>query len=142
MKLKVKYFDPDLIRIEQKEGSDWVDLRSAEDIYIGPMEFKLISLGVAIELPPNHEAHIVPRSSTFRNYGIIQVNSMGIVDESFSGNLDKWFMAVLGTRDAKIKKNDRICQFRIVEKQPKLEIEEVEFLENPDRGGHGSTGTK
>jgi dUTP pyrophosphatase len=142
MKLKVKYFDPDLIRIEQKEGSDWLDLRASKDIYIGPMEYKLIPMGVAIELPPGYEAHIAPRSSTFKNYGILQVNSVGVVDELFKGNSDEWFMPVLGTRDAKIKKNDRICQFRIVEKQPKLEIEEVEFLENPDRGGHGSTGTK
>jgi dUTP pyrophosphatase len=142
MKLKIKYFDSELIKLEQKKGSDWIDLRSAETFDLEPMEFKLIPLGIAVQLPLGCEAHIVPRSSTFKNFGIIQTNSQGVVDESYKGNNDQWFMPVIAMRKTTIIKNERICQFRIVEKQPSLQFEEVEFLENPDRGGHGSTGTK
>lgn len=142
MKLKIKYFDPDLIRIEQKENSDWFDLRSAIDIELLKGESKLISLGIAIELPSGYEVHIVPRSSTFKNFGILQTNSMGVVDESYKGNNDQWFYSAIAMRDTKINKNDRICQFRIMKKQPKLELEEVEFLDNKNRQGYGSTGIK
>jgi dUTP pyrophosphatase len=142
MQLKIKYLDPTLEKIKIVKNSDWIDLRSAIDIELKEGEYKLIPLGVAIQLPPNHEAHILPRSSTFKHFGIIMTNSMGIVDESYCGNNDQWFFSAYALRYSIIHKNERICQFRIVEKQPQLEILEVDILENMDRGGIGSTGIK
>lgn len=121
--------------------SDWIDLRSAEDYDLKKGEFKLINLGVSMKLPNGYEAHIAPRSSTFKTWGIIQTNSIGVVDNSYSGNNDIWRMPVYATRDTHINKNDRICQFRIMLKMPVVDIEEVDNLEGPDRGGIGSTGT-
>lgn len=103
-------------------------------------EFRLIPLGIAMELPKGYEAHVIPRSSTFKNFGIIQTNSMGLIDESYCGDNDQWFMPALAMRDTKICKNDRICQFRIMEHQPALEFESVDVLGHGDRGGFGSTG--
>lgn len=122
--------------------SDWIDLRSAETVEMKAGEFKLIPLGIAIKLPEGYEAHIVPRSSTFKNFGIIQTNHMGIVDESYAGDGDQWFMPAYALRDTKIEKGDRICQFRIMAHQPAICFEECETLGSPDRGGIGSTGTK
>ena len=141
LEIKVKYFtDIEPIKfIENK--SDWYDLRSAEEVEMKAGEFKLIKLGVAIQVPNGYEAIIAPRSSTFKNYGIIQANSIGVVDESYCGDNDQWMFAALAMRDTKINKNDRICQFRIMEKMPEIVFEEVENLEGPDRGGIGSTGT-
>lgn len=93
-----------------------------------------------MELPKGYEAHVVPRSSTFKNFGVIQTNHQGVVDESYKGNNDEWFMPVYALRDTEINFNDRICQFRIVEKMPKIDFVEVDELKNEDRGGHGSTG--
>lgn len=140
MELKIKYFtDIEPIKfIENK--SDWYDLRSAEDIELKAGEFKLIKLGVAIQLPQGYEALIAPRSSTFKNYGIIQTNSVGVVDETYCGDNDQWMMPALAMRDTVIHKNDRICQFRIIEHQPPVKIITVETLNNADRGGIGSTG--
>lgn len=142
MEIKIKYFT-DIDRLENIEGdkSDWIDLRAAEDVELKAGEFKLISLGVAMELPKGYEAHIVPRSSTFKNFGIIQTNHQGVIDCSYCGDNDQWFMPVLAVRDTEIHKNDRICQFRIMENQPKIWFTEVAVLEGKDRGGHGSTGT-
>jgi dUTP pyrophosphatase len=140
MKLKIKYFDPELIRIDQKELGDWIDLRSDANVELKQGEFKLIPLGVAMQFPSGFEGHVIPRSSTFKNFGIIQANSFGMIDESFCGESDWWFFPAIAMRDTIIHKNDRICQFRIVEKQPKLEIIEVKSLGNKDRGGFGSTG--
>jgi len=142
MKIKVKYFDDSINRIEKIEKGDWIDLRSAIDVELKAGEFKLIPLGIAIELPKGYEAHIVPRSSTFKNFGIIQTNHMGVIDESYCGDNDQWFFPAYALRDTKINKNDRICQFRIIKKMPNIEIEEVSSLGNIDRGGHGSTGIK
>lgn len=103
-------------------------------------EFKLIHLGVAMQLPDGYEAHIVPRSSTFKNFGIIQTNHMGIIDETYAGPNDWWYMAAYALRDTVIHVNDRICQFRIMEHQPAVRFEECQKLEAPDRGGIGSTG--
>lgn len=139
-KIKIKYANQLLERIKKINIGDWCDLRCNEDIEMKAGEFKLIPLGVAMQLPNGYEAHIVPRSSTFRNYGIIQTNSMGVVDESYCGDNDFWFFPALAMRDTKINFNDRICQFRIVEHQPPIEFDEVEILDNEDRGGHGSTG--
>lgn len=139
--IKIKYF-ADIDHIGMKDGSDWIDLRSSEDIDIKQGEFKLIKLGVAMELPKGYEAHIAPRSSTFKNFGIIQTNSFGIIDESYCGNNDEWKMPVYALRDTHINKNDRICQFRIVKKQPKIKFNIVDTLNNVDRNGIGSTGIK
>lgn len=141
LQLKIKYFDDKLEKLRYIDGkSDWIDLRSAADITLKAGEFKLIPLGVAIALPEGYEAHVVPRSSTFKNYGVIQTNSMGVIDESYSGDNDQWFLPVLAMRDTEIKFNDRICQFRIMEHQPAFEFVECEHLGENDRGGFGSTG--
>jgi dUTP pyrophosphatase len=143
MKIKVKYIDDEINRIEKFDNGDWIDLRSAEDVELKAGEFKLIKLGVAMELPFDYEANVVPRSSTFKNFGIIQTNSFGIIDESYCGDDDWWKFPAYAIRDTIIKKNDRICQFRIQEKmRTDLEIEEVETLGNASRGGFGSTGIK
>ena len=140
-KIKIKYHTDEIEKLRYIDGkSDWIDLRSAEDVELKAGEFKLISLGVSMELPKGYEAHIVPRSSTFKTWGIIQTNSMGIVDESYRGDSDIWKMPVYATRDTIIHKNDRICQFRIIEHQPTICFEEVEHLEGEDRNGFGSTG--
>ena len=104
--------------------------------------FRLIRLGVGMILPDGYEAHVAPRSSTVKNFGIIQTNSPGVIDNSYSGEEDEWRMPAYALRDTVIRKNDRICQFRIVEKQPALTFEIVEHLNDESRGGFGSTGTK
>ena len=101
---------------------------------------RLLPLGVAIALPAGYEAHIAPRSSTFKNYGILQTNSVGVVDCSYCGDGDEWKMPVYATRDVTIEKYARVCQFRIVENQPRLHFLRVEHLADTDRGGFGSTG--
>ena len=141
MNIKIKYFTDKIVKLEYIAGkSDWIDLRAAEDIELKANEYKLIPLGVAMELPEGYEAHLVPRSSTFKNYGIIQTNHMAIIDNSYCGDNDQWFMPVYALRDTKINQNDRICQFRIIENQPKLSFEEVDNLNPESRGGFGSTG--
>ena len=142
MKIRIKYLNDSINRLEKIEKGDWIDLRSAEDVELKKAESKLIHLGVAMELPKGYEAHIVPRSSTFKKWGIIQTNHMGVVDNTYCGDDDWWFMSVYATRDVKIEKDDRICQFRIVEKMPPIEFETVEVLGNENRGGCGSTGSK
>jgi dUTP pyrophosphatase len=142
MQIKIKYKDNTITKIQNIDKGDWIDLRSAEEVLLFQGEHKLIPLGIAMELPKGFEAHVAPRSSTFKNYGILQTNSVGIIDETYKGNNDWWFWSVYATRDTIINKNDRVCQFRIVEKQPHIEFVEVEQLENSDRGGHGSTGIK
>lgn len=141
VKIRIKYFYNDIEKLQYIDGkSDWIDLRAAEDVEMKAGEFRLIPLGIAMELPKGYEAHVIPRSSTFKNFGIIQTNSMGLIDESYCGDNDQWFMPALAMRDTKICKNDRICQFRIMEHQPQLEFESVNTLGHKDRGGLGSTG--
>lgn len=146
MEIKIKYLHEDLEKIKFIEGekSDWIDLRCAskEPIVLKKGEFKLIPLGVAMQLPKGYEAHIVPRSSTYKTFGVIQTNHQGVVDNSYCGDNDWWFYPVYALRDTKIEFNDRICQFRIVEKMPNVNIVEVEMLGNEDRGGCNSTGIK
>lgn len=142
-KIKIKYFSEEIEKLKYIDGkSDWIDLRAAAEIELKAGEFKLIPLGVAMELPKGYEAHVIPRSSTFKNFGIIQTNSMGLIDESYCGDNDQWFMPALAMRDTVIHVNDRICQFRIMAHQPAIEFEAVEKLEGQDRGGFGSTGRK
>ena len=140
MNINIKYHNnqPKLCPIENK--SDWIDLRAAETVKLKAGEFKIISLGVSMKLPDGYEAHIVPRSSTFKKWGILQTNHMGVIDNSYSGDNDIWGMPVLAMRDTIINENDRICQFRIVKKQPEIDFITVEHLDKTDRGGFGSTG--
>lgn len=141
--IKIKYFnDNDRLKNIDGDKSDWIDLRAAKDIRLKKGEFALIPLGVAMEIPRGYEAHVVPRSSTFKKWGIIQTNSVGIIDNSYCGDNDQWMMPVYATRDTTIYKNDRICQFRIMKNQPKIKFNQVEKLDNPDRNGFGSTGTE
>ena len=138
--IKVKYFT-DIEPLSQTENGDWVDLRAAEDIIMEAGDFRLIPLGVAMELPEGYEAHIVPRSSTYKKWKIIQANHMGVVDHSYCGNNDQWMFPAIALVDTTIRKGDRICQFRIMENQPKLNFITVSEFEGADRGGFGSTGT-
>lgn len=140
-KIRIKYFSDDIERLRYIDGkSDWIDLRASERVELKKGDFKLIPLGVAMQLPKGYEGHVVPRSSTFRTYGIIQTNSCGVIDCSYCGNEDMWRMPVFATRDTVIEKNDRICQFRIMKNQPQILFEECGQLENENRGGFGSTG--
>ena len=139
--IKIKYFTDKIEKLTYIDGkSDWIDLRAAESVDLKKGEFKLIPLGVAMELPKGYEAHIVPRSSTFKNFGIIQTNHQGVIDSSYCGDHDEWKMPVYAMRDTHIEVNDRICQFRIMENQPKIQFEEVKALTGVDRGGFGTTG--
>jgi dUTP pyrophosphatase len=139
--IRIKYISDQIEKLQYIENkSDWIDLRAAEKVVMKAGEFKLIPLGIALQLPAGYEAHVVPRSSTFKNFGILQTNSMGIIDETYCGDNDQWFFPALAMRDTEININDRICQFRVMEHQPTLEFIEVENLGNTDRGGHGSTG--
>lgn len=138
--IKIKYFTEEINKVEKIVKGDWIDLRAAEKVELKAGEFKLIPLGVAMQLPIGYEAHIVPRSSTYKNFGIIQTNSMGIVDETYCGDNDQWFFPAYALRNTVIEVNDRICQFRIIEHQPEIEFCVVETLGNEDRGGIGSTG--
>ena len=141
MNIKIKYHSTEIDKITNIEGkSDWFDLRSAENITLKKGEYKLISLGVSMELPEGYEAYIVPRSSTYKNFGIIQTNHLGLIDEIYKGNNDIWKYPALAMRDTEIKVNDRICQFRIQKKMPVVTFDEVDFLDNADRDGIGSTG--
>ena len=141
MKIRIKYFSSEIEKLRLIGGkSDWVDLRAAEHVVMKAGEFRLIPLGVGMALPEGYEAHIVPRSSTFKNFGILQVNSMGVIDESYCGENDQWFVPAYAVRDTEIRVNDRICQFRIMEHQPAFEFEETETLSAVSRGGFGSTG--
>lgn len=144
MELKIKYLE-DIDSIVQKEGCDWIDLRCAETVNINAGEYAMIRLGVAMKLPKGYEAYLVPRSSTYRRWGIIQTNGVGIIDESYCGDGDEWMMPVYATRNTQIKKNERVCQFRITKKMPALDIISLtkdETLGNKNRGGFGSTGVK
>ena len=151
-KIKIKYFDKEIEKLKYIDGkSDWIDLRAAENMVIEVGDFTIIPLGIAMELPTGYEAHVVPRSSTFKNYGLIQTNSMGIIDESYCGDYDMWRMPVYCLRGNTFKdgrmvtiinKGDRVCQFRIVKHQPTIQLEETDKLDGTNRGGFGSTGTK
>lgn len=141
--IQIKYFHPEMERLTYIDGkSDWIDLRCAQRTELKAGQFALIPLGVAMALPRGYEAHLVPRSSTFKNWGILQTNSMGVIDESYCGDGDEWKMPVYATRDTVIKAGDRICQFRIMAHQPPITFAEVEHLEGEDRGGFGSTGKR
>jgi dUTP pyrophosphatase len=137
--IKIKYLK-DIQKIERFNVGDWIDLRAAETVVMKAGEYRMIPLGVAMELPKGYEAIVAPRSSTFKKYGIILANSIGIIDEAYKGDNDEWNFLAYATRNTKIHKNERICQFRIIQHQPLIHLLEVESLGNADRGGIGSTG--
>ena len=139
--IRIKYHSEAIDKLTYIAGkSDWIDLRSAQDVQMKAGEFRLIDLGVSVSLPEGYEMLIAPRSSTFKNFGIIQTNSVGVIDESYSSDNDHLLFPCMAVRDTHIHVNDRICQFRILEHQPEILFEEVETLGNKTRGGFGSTG--
>ena len=137
--IRIKYMRG-VKKVERFNVGDWIDLRAAEDTILKAGEFKLIPLGVAMELPKGYEALVAPRSSTFKKLGILLANSIGIIDESYKGDGDEWHFPAYATQDTFIHKNERICQFRIIKHQPLIHLIEVDHLGNADRGGIGSTG--
>lgn len=139
--IKIKYHSDRIDRLRYIDGkSDWIDLRSAEDVDLKAGEFRLIDLGISVQLPKGYEMITAARSSLFKNYGLIQTNAIGVIDETYCGDNDIIKMPVYATRDTHISVNDRLCQFRIIRHQPEIEFEEVESLNNESRGGFGSTG--
>ena len=140
--IKIKYFDKEIDKIEKINKGDLIDLRAAETVEMKKGDFKLIKLGVGMKLPEGYKANVYPRSSTYKNFGVIQANSVGQIDNSYSGDNDEWRFPAIALRDTVIHKNDRICQFEIQKIQPDIEFEEVEHLDEVSRGGIGSTGTK
>ena len=141
MQILIRYHAP-VTRIAKLPQGDWIDLRAAERVEMKQGEHRLISLGVSMKLPEGYEAHVLPRSSLFKNHGLLLVNSCGIIDESYSGDGDIWFLNAYATRDTVVEFDERICQFRLFEKMKEPEILEVDHLDGPDRGGFGSTGIK
>ena len=140
--IRIKYFCKDLEWIGKIDKGDWIDLRAAADVEMAAGTFTLIPLGIGMILPEGYEAHVAPRSSTFKNFGIIQTNSVAVIDESYCGDNDEWKYPAYALRDTVIHKGDRICQFRIIKKQPEIEFIEVDALKDKDRGGFGSTGKR
>lgn len=141
LNVDIVYHNPNMPKLEKIDKGDWIDLRASVGGSFKAGDFALIDLGVSMRLPDGYEAHIAPRSSTFKNWGIIQTNSIGVVDNSYSGTNDVWKMPCFFTRDTVIEPNDRICQFRIVKKMEPVSFTEVTELNSTDRGGFGSTGT-
>lgn len=138
--IKIKYHNKNIEKIQKIAKGDWIDLRAAETVELKAGEFRLVSLGISMQLPEGYEALIAPRSSTFKRWGILQPNSPGVVDNSYCGDDDIWQMPVYATRNTVIEENDRICQFRIQEKMPDVTFTEVDTLDNDSRGGFGTTG--
>lgn len=139
MNIFVRYH-ADIEPLEKTDKGDWIDLRVAEDVEMKAGEFKIISLGVSMKLPDGYEAVVIPRSSTFKHWGIIQTNHFGLIDNSYCGDNDIWMFPALATRDVLIEKNSRICQFRIQKKMENVTITTVDKLESENRGGFGSSG--
>lgn len=138
--IRIKYFDKKIDKITKIDKGDWIDLRAAETVELKKGEFKLIPLGIGMILPEGYEAHVVPRGSTYKNFKVIQTNHCGIIDESYCGNDDQWMFPAYALEDTIIKKNERICQFRIAKKQPEINFINVNNLGKNNRGGFGSTG--
>ncbi|MBS5948877.1 MAG: deoxyuridine 5'-triphosphate nucleotidohydrolase [Clostridium sp.] len=150
MIIRIKYFE-NATRLNKISKGDWIDVYANKDMFIKEGERAMIPLGFALELPSGWEGHLAPRSSTFKTWGIIQTNSIGVVDSSYIGDNDQWHIPVFclqgkneenGVKGTFIEKGDKIAQFRIMEVMPAIEFEEVETFGNADRGGFGSTGKK
>lgn len=142
MDIKIKYFDKEIDKVEMNKIGDWIDLRSAEDVTLKAGEYKLIRLGVGMILPDGYEALVAPRSSTLKNFGVLMGNSIGVIDNSYSGDDDEWRFPAVAIRDTVIEKGDRICQFRLVRNMEPVNIIEVDHLGDVSRGGIGSTGIR
>lgn len=140
--IKIKYFDHEIEKIQKISKGDWIDLRIADRVELKAGEYRLLPLGVGMILPDGYEAHVLPRSSTPSKFGIIMANSMGVIDNSYSGDSDEWMFPAVALWDTVIEKGDRVAQFRIVKNQPVIEFEEVDYLNDVSRGGIGSTGVK
>jgi dUTP pyrophosphatase len=143
LKIQVKYLNETVNRIgfDAEGKGDWIDLYAAETVELKAGEHKLVHLGVAMKLPDDYEAILAERSSTFKNYGVLQTNAIGVIDNSYSGPEDWWKLSVYATRDATIPAGAKIAQFRIQKRQGRdIEIAEVADLEGKNRGGFGSTG--
>ena len=140
--IKIHYFSDDLPRLQKTSKGDWIDLYCAQTMTLRAGEYALVPLGVSMQLPEGYEARTAPRSSTFKRWGILQANSVGVIDNSYCGTNDEWKLPVYATRDTVIEKGDRICQFRVMRKMDKPELVTVERLDNASRGGFGSTGTR
>lgn len=139
--IKIKYVT-DIKPIEIADKGDWIDLRAGKTVELEPFQYAQIPLGVCMQIPEGYTAIIAPRSSTYKKWGIIQVNSIGVVDESYNGDNDQWCLPVVALRTTKIYKNDRICQFRLIKKTDDIDFIRVDHLGNLDRGGFGSTGSR
>lgn len=139
MTIDVKYH-ADIYPLKMTTNGDWCDLRAAEDVEFKAGEYKLISLGVSMQLPPGYEALVIPRSSTFKHWGLLQTNSCGLIDNSYCGDDDIWQFPALATRDVLVEKNSRICQFRIQKKMDAVNFNTVIALNNTNRKGFGSSG--
>lgn len=149
--IKIKYFE-NATELEKIEKGNWIDLYASQEVFVEEGKRAMIPLGVAMELPKGYEAHVVPRNSTFKTWGLLQTNSFGVIDTAYCGDNDMWHMPVWcldgketqinGVKGTTVHIGDKICQFRIVEEMPELRFEKVEMLGNSDRGGFGSTGVK
>ena len=140
--IRIRYLSDEIEELRYIDGkSDWIDLRASECVEFKKGDFYLIPLGVAMELPRGYEAHVVPRSSTFKTWGLLQTNSMGVIDGSYCGDNDQWKVPMFATRDTVVEVGDRVCQFRIMKNQPAITFEKVEHLGGADRGGFGTTGS-
>lgn len=160
LKMKIRYFEG-ATKLQKISKGNWIDVYSNKDVFVEKNTRAMIPLGFALELPKGWEGHLAPRSSTFKSWGIIQTNHVGIVDDSYVGNEDQWHMPVYcldpkdkieeevkGSEYKKvtygtwIRKGDKIGQFRVMEVMPEIEFEEVDFLTGENRGGFGTTGVK
>lgn len=154
MKIRIKYFE-ESTKLKKIAKGNWIDVYANKDVFVKVNERAMIPLGFALELPSGWEAHLAPRSSTFKTWGIIQTNSVGVVDDTYIGDNDQWYMPVyclegknieiidgVEVKGTWIRKGDKIAQFRIMEVMPEIEFDEVESFGNSDRGGFGSTGSK
>lgn len=142
MEIKIKYHDPELPKLHAIDNGDWIDMYASETVTMNPGDFHIIPLGVSMKLPDGYEAHLAPRSSTFKKWGILMVNSVGVVDNSYCGEGDVWGFAALAVRPTTIHKGDRIAQFRILKKMGSVDFFEVDHMTDNDRGGFGSTGAR
>lgn len=135
----IKYL-PGSPHLQQLEKGSWIDLYVYEDVTLKAGERTYISQGISMRLPKGYEAIMAPRSSTFKRWGILQSNSIGVIDSTYCGNDDVWMFPALATRDITIPAGTRICQFRIQKEQPKIDFQEVDSLTDKNRGGLGSSG--
>lgn len=148
MQIRIKYFD-NAVKLKKIAKGNWIDVYANKDVFVEEGSRAMVPLGFALELPEGWEGHLAPRSSTFKTWGVIQTNSVGVVDDTYIGDNDQWHMPVFclqgkDIQDDKkgtlIKIGDKIGQFRIMEVMPQIEFVEVDSFGNEDRGGFGTSG--